>query len=56
MLAGADIEILHVLQSNLAGFKIFQAPFSDSAKLKIFWSSFLNLFVEDIPQLIIQVL
>jgi hypothetical protein len=55
-LAGADIEILSHLQSNLAGFKIFQAPFSESAKLKIFCGSFLNIFIEDIPQLIIQVL
>ena len=55
ILAGADVEILSVLQSNLAGFKFFQAPLSDSAKSKIFWVAYLNLFVEDIPQLIIQV-
>ena len=49
------VEILNHLQSNLAGFKIFQAPFSDSAKSKIFWGSFLNIFIEDIPQVAIQV-
>ncbi|RIA85777.1 hypothetical protein C1645_830292 [Glomus cerebriforme] len=31
-------------------------PLSDSAKLKIFWFSCLNIFFEDIPQLIIQIL
>ena len=56
VLAIADIKALNILQSNLAGFKIFQAPFSNSAKSKIFWGSFLNIFIEDIPQLIIQVL
>jgi hypothetical protein len=55
-LAGVDVEILAILESNLAGFKIFQAPLSNSARTKIFWGAFSNLFIEDIPQLIIQVL
>ncbi|GBC39032.2 hypothetical protein GLOIN_2v1876581 [Rhizophagus irregularis DAOM 181602=DAOM 197198] len=56
ILAGIDIELLSVLHSNLAGFKYFQAPFSDSAKSIIFWVAFTNIFVEDIPQFIIQIL
>ncbi|GBB88341.1 hypothetical protein RclHR1_01490022 [Rhizophagus clarus] len=36
ILAGADIEILSLLHSNLAGFEVFNAPLSKSAKNKIF--------------------
>ncbi|RIB21543.1 hypothetical protein C2G38_2034299 [Gigaspora rosea] len=56
VLAGADIEALAVLRSNLAGFGFFQAPFSDEALSKIFWGACLNIFMEDIPQVIIQIL
>ncbi|GBB87645.1 hypothetical protein RclHR1_01410028 [Rhizophagus clarus] len=56
ILAGADIEILSLLHSNLAGFEVFNAPLSESAKHKIFWGSLLNIFIEDVPQLIIQIL
>jgi hypothetical protein len=56
ILAGTDIEVLSILHSNLAGFKKFQAPFSDSSILMIFWISSLNIFIEDIPQFVIQVL
>ena len=55
VLSGADIEALNVLQSNLAGFTFFRAPFSDESKSKIFWGACLNIFIEDIPQVIIQV-
>ncbi|RHZ82557.1 hypothetical protein Glove_109g34 [Diversispora epigaea] len=56
VLACADIEILSILHSNLAGFKFFQAPFSTKGKNRIFWVSCVTIFVEDIPQLIIQIL
>ncbi|RHZ82399.1 hypothetical protein Glove_109g262 [Diversispora epigaea] len=56
VLSSADIETLSILYSNLAGFKFFQAPISTKGKNRIFWASFLTLFVEDIPQLIIQLL
>jgi hypothetical protein len=55
LLAGADLEALDILYSKLAGLEFFNAPFSDPAKSKIFWGSFLNIFTEDIPQVIIQV-
>ena len=55
VLAGADLEALNILQSNLAGLQYFQAPFSESGKKKIFWGSFMNIYSEDIPQLVIQV-
>ena len=54
--ASANIKALNILNSNLAGFTFFRAPsFSKSARSKIFWGTFLNIFIEDIPQLIIQV-
>ncbi|RGB32297.1 hypothetical protein C1646_707122 [Rhizophagus diaphanus] len=56
VLAGADIEALNILHSNLAGFPFFRAPFSDEAKSKIFWGACINIFIEDIPQVIIQIL
>ncbi|GBC24435.1 uncharacterized protein OCT59_009094 [Rhizophagus irregularis] len=56
ILASADIETLSILHSNLAGFSFFNAPFSDDAKSKIFWGTCLNIFIEDIPQVIIQIL
>ncbi|CAG8609215.1 7657_t:CDS:2, partial [Diversispora eburnea] len=40
--------------SKNAGFKLFQAPFSTKGKNTIFWASCLAIFVEDIPQVIIQ--
>ena len=55
VLAGADVEALNILQSDLAGFDFFKAPFSEPAKTKILWGTFLNIFTEDIPQLVIQV-
>ncbi|PKK70377.1 hypothetical protein RhiirC2_849977 [Rhizophagus irregularis] len=56
VLSGANVEILSILGSNLAGLKIFQAPFSNSAKSIIFWGGITNIFIEDIPQVIIQIL
>ncbi|CAB5217332.1 unnamed protein product [Rhizophagus irregularis] len=56
ILASTDIEALSILHSNLAGFSSFNAPFSDDAKSKIFWGACLNIFIEDIPQVIIQIL
>ena len=57
VLAVVDVKSLNILQSNLAclQFPFFRAPFSDFAKSKIFWGTFLNIFIEDIPQLIVQV-
>ncbi|RHZ83699.1 hypothetical protein Glove_88g139 [Diversispora epigaea] len=56
VLSSADIETLSILHSNLVGFKFFQAPISIKEKNRIFWASCLTIFVEDIPQLIIQLL
>ncbi|GBB88966.1 hypothetical protein RclHR1_01560002 [Rhizophagus clarus] len=56
ILAGINIEMLSILHSNFAGFSNFQAPFSDYAKSAIFWIAVSNIFIEDIPQFVIQVL
>ncbi|CAG8597066.1 1189_t:CDS:2, partial [Diversispora eburnea] len=56
VLSSADIETLSILHSNMAGFKFFQAPFSTKGKNRIFWASCLAIFVEDIPQVIIQLI
>ncbi|RHZ49464.1 hypothetical protein Glove_520g8 [Diversispora epigaea] len=56
VLSGADIEALSILYSNVAGLKFFKAPFSPEGKGRIFWGSCLNIFLEDIPQMIIQIL
>ena len=55
ILSSADITALNTLHSNTAGFSFLRAPFSDNAKSIIFWGACLNIFIEDIPQLIIQV-
>ncbi|CAG8693719.1 5806_t:CDS:2, partial [Ambispora leptoticha] len=56
VLAAADIEALNILGSRLAGLNAFSAPFSEKAMAWIFWASTFNMFIEDLPQLIIQVL
>ncbi|RHZ82401.1 hypothetical protein Glove_109g261 [Diversispora epigaea] len=56
VLSSADIEALSILHSNLAGFEFFQAPISTKGKNRIFWASCLTIFVEDIPQVIIQLI
>ena len=55
LLAGSDVEVITLLGSNFAGLKVFSAPLSKIALNLVFWGSTLNLFIEDIPQLIIQV-
>ncbi|RHZ82446.1 hypothetical protein Glove_109g274 [Diversispora epigaea] len=56
ILSSADIETLSILHSNLAGFKFFQAPISTKGKNRIFWVSCVTIFVEDIPQVIVQLI
>ncbi|CAG8598286.1 4110_t:CDS:10, partial [Paraglomus occultum] len=56
LLAGADVEAITFLGSKFAGWQMFSAPLSKTALNYIFWGSTLNLFIEDIPQLVIQIL
>jgi len=55
LLSSGNVELLHLLDSNFANFEIFSAPFSTKALYWIFYGGILNIFIEDIPQLIIQV-
>ena len=47
VLSCTNIRIINILHSNLAGFPIFRAPFSDNAKSKLFWGAWLNLIIVD---------
>ena len=55
LLGGSDIGGLLILSSNFAGIKSLSVQFSNRAKNYIFWGTICNLFIEDIPQLLIQV-
>ncbi|CAG8583849.1 11516_t:CDS:2 [Ambispora gerdemannii] len=50
----AEIEALEILSSNFAGLKSLSANFSGKAQQRIFWCSMIGIFIEDIPQLVIQ--
>ncbi len=56
ILCGGDISVLKLLSSNLAGFELFNAPLSEKAEKFIYYGGILNTFIEDLPQLIIQVI
>jgi hypothetical protein len=51
LLSSADVETLNILQS----YEFVGKKFSDSTTSKIFWVACLGIFVEDIPQVAIQV-
>ncbi|CAB5193399.1 unnamed protein product [Rhizophagus irregularis] len=55
ILASADLEVLDTLSSQVAGIKLFNAPISEKTQSYIFWGSLVGLFIEDIPQFIIQI-
>ena len=55
LLASADVEAITILGSKFAGWQMFSAPLSKTALNYVFWGSTLNLFIEDVPQLVIQV-
>ncbi|CAG8488878.1 3903_t:CDS:10 [Cetraspora pellucida] len=52
----ADVEVLSILNSRVAGIKALQAPWSKWAGIMIFIGSLVGFFIEDIPKFIIQVL
>ncbi|PKY28185.1 hypothetical protein RhiirB3_416790 [Rhizophagus irregularis] len=55
ILASADLEVLDTLSSQVGGIKLFNAPISEKTQLYIYWGSLVGLFIEDIPQFIIQI-
>ncbi|RGB33837.1 hypothetical protein C1646_788107 [Rhizophagus diaphanus] len=54
LFSAIDIQILNTLSSDLFGLKIFSAPLTQRSKKIMLWDVFINIFVEDIPQIIIQ--
>ncbi|CAG8725861.1 2556_t:CDS:10, partial [Cetraspora pellucida] len=56
LLSGTNIDVLLMLKSCLAGFKMFNAPFNDRSLKIIFWGACADIFLSDIPQFIIQIL
>ncbi|CAB5165759.1 unnamed protein product [Rhizophagus irregularis] len=56
LFASGNVELLHLLDSKFAGISLFDAPFSPKALYWIFWGGIANIFIEDIPQLLIQIL
>ncbi len=51
-----EIDVLTFLNSQFAGSKRrFDAPFSENIEKSIFYGGCVNLFIEEIPQLVIQV-
>ncbi|CAI2170264.1 16462_t:CDS:2 [Funneliformis geosporum] len=56
VVAGADIEALKLLISQLAGYEMFDAKFSLKAKRWILYGSVINSLFEDLPQFVIQIL
>jgi hypothetical protein len=56
ILSSADVEALHILSSKIAGLNAFSAPpLSSKISRLVFWAGCINIFLEDIPQFIIQV-
>ena len=52
----ADVEALNILSSKIAGLRIFSAPsLSEKIAKLLFWLGCMNIFMEDIPQFMIQV-
>jgi hypothetical protein len=57
VLAGADMEMLKLLTSNLSGtgLETFNAPPNKEFEKLILWGCLVGSFIEDLPQFIIQV-
>ncbi|UZO13547.1 uncharacterized protein OCT59_005044 [Rhizophagus irregularis] len=56
LFSAIDIQILNTLSSDLFGLRIFSAPLTQRSKKIMLWGVIINIFVEDIPQIIIQVI
>ncbi|CAB4382853.1 unnamed protein product [Rhizophagus irregularis] len=55
ILSGANLEMLNILSSQVAGIMLFNAPLSKVTQFYIFWGSFIGFFINDVPRFIIQV-
>ncbi|KAG9288945.1 hypothetical protein G9A89_019567 [Geosiphon pyriformis] len=55
LLSAANIDALNLFYSKYANLELFNASISKRVEYLIFWGSGINIFIEDIPQFIIQV-
>ena len=56
LLSSTDVEALRILSSEIAGLEAFSAPqLSVKISKLLFWAGCINIFLEEIPQFIIQV-
>ncbi|CAG8460333.1 19691_t:CDS:2 [Gigaspora margarita] len=56
LISGAYIDMLLILKSHLLKLKVFDAPLSNKSLTIIFWGACTDIFLGDIPQLIIQII
>jgi hypothetical protein len=56
LFSAVDARVLNILSSDLFGLKIFSAPLTQRSRKIMFYGSILNIFIEDVPQLMIQIL
>ncbi|PKY55866.1 hypothetical protein RhiirA4_505513 [Rhizophagus irregularis] len=54
LFSAIDIQILNTLSSDLFGLKIFSIPLTQRSRKIMLWGSIINIFIEDVPQIIIQ--
>ncbi|POG58553.1 hypothetical protein GLOIN_2v1885764 [Rhizophagus irregularis DAOM 181602=DAOM 197198] len=54
LLSAIDIQILNTFSSDLFGLKIFSAPLTNISQKIMLWGSIISIFIEDVPQFIIQ--
>jgi len=55
IMASADVAMLNMIWSKIGGFQFLSAPTAGKAEIIVFWGSFINIFIEDVPQFIIRV-
>src|SRR6266498_5553680 len=55
LLGSGNVKLLHLLDSNFAGFSIFSIRFSQEALDWIFLGGFIDILIQDFPQLLILV-
>ncbi|PKY29893.1 hypothetical protein RhiirB3_446711 [Rhizophagus irregularis] len=54
LFSAIDIQILNTFSSDLFGLKIFSAPLTKRSQKIMLWGSIISIFIEDVPQFIIQ--
>ncbi|CAG8547566.1 13901_t:CDS:2 [Dentiscutata erythropus] len=55
LLSGANIDVILILKSYLMELELFNSPLSPRALITVFWASCVDIFLQDVPQFIIQI-